>query len=121
MLANPRTARTMFGLPPSVLQMSGPLSVRAREQEAHELSEQIIKLRQDAERYRAIFTHCKRAEITVHSLTLDCGMKWRDVTLHQQKGKDVWDAAIDEAMKADPLAEYSRLSQEIAEPWDQSP
>jgi AraC family transcriptional regulator len=30
-----RTARTMFGLPPSVLQMSGPLSVRAREQEAH--------------------------------------------------------------------------------------
>ncbi|HYD75587.1 AraC family transcriptional regulator [Ramlibacter sp.] len=27
-----RTARTMFGLPPSVLQMRGPLSVRAREQ-----------------------------------------------------------------------------------------
>ena len=26
-----RTARTMFGLPPSVLQMSGPLSARARE------------------------------------------------------------------------------------------
>lgn len=31
------------------------------------------------------------------------------------------DAAIDAAMKPDPLAEYSRLSQEIAEPWDQSP
>jgi len=27
-----RTARTMFGLPPSVLQMNGPLSARAREQ-----------------------------------------------------------------------------------------
>jgi AraC-like DNA-binding protein len=27
-----RTARTMFGLPPSVLQMKGPLSARAREQ-----------------------------------------------------------------------------------------
>jgi transcriptional regulator GlxA family with amidase domain len=27
-----RTARTMFGLPPSVLQMRGPLSSRAREQ-----------------------------------------------------------------------------------------
>jgi AraC family transcriptional regulator len=27
-----RTARTMFGLPPSVLQMAGPLSARAREQ-----------------------------------------------------------------------------------------
>ena len=27
-----RTARTMFGLPPSVLQMRGPLSARAREQ-----------------------------------------------------------------------------------------
>ena len=27
-----RTARTMFGLPPSVLQMTGPLSARAREQ-----------------------------------------------------------------------------------------
>jgi AraC family transcriptional regulator len=30
-----RTARTMFGLPPSVLQMNGPLSVRAREQQHH--------------------------------------------------------------------------------------
>lgn len=30
-----RTARTMFGLPPSVLQMKGPLSARAREQQHH--------------------------------------------------------------------------------------
>jgi len=30
-----RTARTMFGLPPSVLQMNGPLSVRARQQQRH--------------------------------------------------------------------------------------
>jgi len=30
-----RTARTMFGLPPSVLQMTGPLSARAREQPHH--------------------------------------------------------------------------------------
>ena len=30
-----RTARTMFGLPPSVLQMKGPLSEREREQEPH--------------------------------------------------------------------------------------
>jgi AraC family transcriptional regulator len=30
-----RTARTMFGLPPSLLQMNGPLSARAREQRAH--------------------------------------------------------------------------------------
>ena len=30
-----RTARTMFGLPPSVLQMTGPLSTRAREQQHH--------------------------------------------------------------------------------------
>jgi AraC-like DNA-binding protein len=30
-----RTARTMFGLPPSVLQMKGPLSARAREQPHH--------------------------------------------------------------------------------------
>ena len=30
-----RTARTMFGLPPSVLQMNGPLSARAREQPHH--------------------------------------------------------------------------------------
>ncbi len=30
-----RTARTMFGLPPSVLQMQGPLCVRAREQRHH--------------------------------------------------------------------------------------
>ncbi|MEO8856075.1 MAG: AraC family transcriptional regulator [Burkholderiaceae bacterium] len=30
-----RTARTMFGLPPSVLQMSGPLSARARELQHH--------------------------------------------------------------------------------------
>jgi AraC-like DNA-binding protein len=30
-----RTARTMFGLPPSVLQMNGPLSLRAREQQPH--------------------------------------------------------------------------------------
>lgn len=30
-----RTARTMFGLPPSALQMKGPLSARAREQQQH--------------------------------------------------------------------------------------
>ena len=30
-----RTARTMFGLPPSVLQMNGPLSARAREGQRH--------------------------------------------------------------------------------------
>jgi AraC-like DNA-binding protein len=30
-----RTARTMFGLPPSVLQMKGPLSARAQEQHRH--------------------------------------------------------------------------------------
>ena len=30
-----RTARTMFGLPPSVLQMKGPLSEREREQARH--------------------------------------------------------------------------------------
>ncbi len=30
-----RTARTMFGLPPSVLQMSGPLSMRTRENLQH--------------------------------------------------------------------------------------
>lgn len=30
-----RTARTMFGLPPSVLQMEGPLSARAKEQRHH--------------------------------------------------------------------------------------
>lgn len=30
-----RTARAMFGLPPSVLQMKGPLSARMREAEAH--------------------------------------------------------------------------------------
>ncbi|MCM2339521.1 AraC family transcriptional regulator [Rhodoferax sp.] len=30
-----RTARTMFGLPPSVLQMNGPLSVRAKAQQHH--------------------------------------------------------------------------------------
>jgi AraC family transcriptional regulator len=30
-----RTARTMFGLPPSVLQMTGPLSARARERSHH--------------------------------------------------------------------------------------
>lgn len=30
-----RTARTMFGLPPSVLQMGGPLSAHAREQPPH--------------------------------------------------------------------------------------
>jgi len=30
-----RTARTMFGLPPSVLQMDGPLSARARERQHH--------------------------------------------------------------------------------------
>lgn len=30
-----RTARTMFGLPPSVLQMNGPLSARARERQHH--------------------------------------------------------------------------------------
>lgn len=30
-----RTSRTMFGLPPSVLQMSGPLSARAREKALH--------------------------------------------------------------------------------------
>lgn len=30
-----RTARTMFGLPPSALQMNGPLSARARQQQPH--------------------------------------------------------------------------------------
>jgi AraC family transcriptional regulator len=31
-----RTARTMFGLPPSVLQMNGPLSARGRERQRHQ-------------------------------------------------------------------------------------
>lgn len=33
-----RTSRTMFGLPPSVLQMKGPLSVCAREPQQHHFS-----------------------------------------------------------------------------------